>query len=59
MRYLEKRDATLQEFIQIMAKDLKALTVLLTTHARETTDGIAEMHRTVQRHYNEDDQEEP
>ena len=45
IKYLEKRDRILEQ----ITKELKILSVAQATHARETTDAIADMHRTVHR----------
>lgn len=45
IKYLEKRDRILEQ----ITRELKALSVAQATHARETTDAIADMHRTVHR----------
>jgi hypothetical protein len=47
VRYLEKRDAIFEAFSTAVTKELKALASDLRSHAQETTDAVAEMHRAV------------
>lgn len=47
LKYLEKRDAIIQEFTAAMTKELKTMAGDLRTHTVQTADAIDEMRRLV------------